>query len=176
MGEVCSFSGILKIIEIVLVFITIVLHRHGDNGRYIFFATSNEQLQYNSSNRGAINMENLGNGTLVTFLIITPVLLICYVLDGQYEIQKMFLEWIWNLVGACCFLGIGVKSAYVWTAAKGADTFTSWDDYARNYDAALTMAAFCIISGIVYFVDFVVAYLARKRIAREYDGAPVNDY
>ena len=49
MGEVCSFSGILKIIEIVLVFITIVLHRHGDNGRYIFFATASEQLQYVST-------------------------------------------------------------------------------------------------------------------------------
>ena len=49
-GEAFSFSGILKIIEIVLVFIAIVLHRHGDNGRYIFFATAKEQLYYVSKN------------------------------------------------------------------------------------------------------------------------------
>ena len=41
-----NFSGWLKIIEIILLFITIILHRYGDNGRYLFFATAMEQIQF----------------------------------------------------------------------------------------------------------------------------------
>ena len=41
-----NFSGWLKILEIILLFITILLHRYGDNGRYLFFATAMEQIQY----------------------------------------------------------------------------------------------------------------------------------
>ena len=51
----------------------------------------------------------------------------------------------------------------IWTAAKAGDDQAGTDDYARNYDAALTMAAFCILAGIVYFVDFVVAFAMRGR-------------
>lgn len=43
-GEAFSFSGILKIIEIVLGFITVIIHRYGDNGKLIFFGTSAIQL------------------------------------------------------------------------------------------------------------------------------------
>ena len=64
----------------------------------------------------------------------------------------------------------------VWTSAKAGDPNTSFDGYARNYDAALAMSAFCILSGLVYFVDFVVAFSARRRIAREYNNAPVTGY
>ena len=42
----------------------------------------------------ALDTENLGNGTVVTFLIIPPVILLSYVLDGRYEIQRAFLEWV----------------------------------------------------------------------------------
>ena len=41
-----NFSAWLKILEIILLFITILLHRYGDNGRYLFFATAMEQIQF----------------------------------------------------------------------------------------------------------------------------------
>lgn len=122
-GEAFSMSGILKILESVLVFVTLLIHRHGDNGKYIFFATARDRLKFvstifpdrwraatppellrldrvgfflrqNDPDRQAIDAENLGNGTLVTYAIISPVLLACYVLDGRYAIQSMFLEWV----------------------------------------------------------------------------------
>ena len=46
LGDAFHFSGILKIIEIVFLFITIIIHRYGDNGTYLFFATAGEQIQY----------------------------------------------------------------------------------------------------------------------------------
>jgi hypothetical protein len=43
-----------------------------------------------------MDLENLGNGSLVTFMIISGVLLLCYVLDGRFVIQSFFLEWVSN--------------------------------------------------------------------------------
>ena len=39
-----------------------------------------------------MDLENLGNGTLMTYAIISPILLLAYIIDGRYAIQRMFLE------------------------------------------------------------------------------------
>ena len=44
-GEICTGAGVMKLIEMVLVFTTIFVHRYGDKGRYVFFGTANQQLQ-----------------------------------------------------------------------------------------------------------------------------------
>jgi hypothetical protein len=41
-----------------------------------------------------MDLENFGNGALVAYLIITPVLLVCYVLDGRFAVQSLFLEYV----------------------------------------------------------------------------------
>ncbi len=62
----------------------------------------------------------------------------------------------------------------VWTAAKNGDDQANTDDYARNYSAALTMAAFCILAGMVYFVDFLVAFARKRNI--QYEQAYTDNY
>jgi hypothetical protein len=52
-----------------------------------------KQNYYDKGDSG-MDLENLGNGAVVTFLIVSPVLLICYVLDGRYAVQSLFLEWV----------------------------------------------------------------------------------
>jgi hypothetical protein len=64
----------------------------------------------------------------------------------------------------------------VWTAAKGNDDMAKTDDYARNYSAALAMNAFCIMAGLVYFVDFVVAFTRKRRIGESYEQAYTDGY
>ena len=54
LGDALSCAGILKIIEFLLLFVTIIIHRHGDNGRYLFFATAMEQIQYVSWNQNHV--------------------------------------------------------------------------------------------------------------------------
>ncbi len=39
-----------------------------------------------------LDVENLGNGALMTFAIITPVLLVGYLMDGIDYVQNLFLE------------------------------------------------------------------------------------
>ena len=63
------------------------------------------------------------------------------------------------------YTGAGVISAITWTNAKNADTDIG--DKARNYDAALTMSALCIIQGLIYFVDFIFAKQQRNRILED---------
>merc|ERR1711988_1833333 len=69
-GEIFgSFSGWLKLLELIFTFITLIIHRHGDYGNYLFFATTALKLGNTDPN---IDMENLGNSTLVTFTIMAP--------------------------------------------------------------------------------------------------------
>merc|ERR1712141_632438 len=150
-AEICSVSGILKVCEILFGFITVIIHRYGDYGKMLFFGTAAVQL---SPNDPGTDAENLGNGLLVS-----------YVIDGRYAIQGFFLEWLWNFVGFVLYTGTGVISAITWTNAKNMDD--DLGDKARNYDAALTMSAFCILQGLIYFVDFIFAKRARNRILED---------
>ena len=114
--------------------------------------------------------EILGNGAIVAYTVISSVLLISYVIDGRWEIQRFFLEWFWNFVGFVLFAGVGIVSAITWTAAQGDDSGNSTGEKARNYDAALTMSAFCILNSIVYFIDFIFAKRARNMYLAEEAG------
>ena len=67
----------------------VVMTRHGDNGNYLYFATTNLKLNYQDEN---IDVENLGNSTLVSFMVITLVLLVGYIIDGVEVIQDSILE------------------------------------------------------------------------------------
>ena len=51
-------------------------------------------FQNGDNHRLGINPENLGNGTIVGFTVISSVLLVAYVIDGRGEIMKFFLEWV----------------------------------------------------------------------------------
>ena len=73
-------------------------------------------------------------------------------------------------MGSIFLTAVGINSLIVWSAAKSADSLVTTgksQSYARNYDAALAMGALCVIAGILYFVDFLIALAARKRFRRE---------
>lgn len=109
----------------------------------------------------------MGNGVLVAYLIISSVLLTAYVIDGRAQVQLFFLEPLWNFVGAFLYTGAGIVAAITWTNAKNTETGSISGDKARNYDAALTMAALCIINGLLYFIDFIFAKATRNRLIRD---------
>jgi hypothetical protein len=170
-SELLSLPGFLKITEIVLLLVAVIIHRHGNNGGYIFFGSTEYQLQTGMGNNGAgeLEAENLGNGALVSFLIISSVLLISYVLDGRAAVQRLFIEWFWNLLGFCMLVGAGCRAIVTWhDFGNSPDTSANLTGiFSKNSDAALTMAAFCILAGLVYLVDFFVAYSQRKRLKQE---------
>ena len=109
----------------------------------------------------------MGNGAVVAYLVIPSVLLTSYIIDGRWEVQRFFLEWFWNFIGFLLFLGTGIVSAITWTAAQSDDSGNSTGEKAINYEAALTMSAFCILNSIVYFIDFIFAKRARNMYLAE---------
>ena len=80
------------------------------------------------------------------------------------DFEKSFFQ-VWNFLGFLLYGGAGVISAITWTKAKAEDDQTG--DIARNYDAALTMSALCIINSLIYFVDFIFAKRARNRFLKD---------
>ena len=72
--------------------------------------------------------------------------------------------------GICTFHRGWNSSAITWTAAQSDDSGSSTGEKARNYDAALTMSAFCILNSIVYFIDFIFAKRARNMYLAEEAG------
>ena len=93
-----------------------MVHRYGNSGNYVFFGTSMDEMAvvrstflYNNVSRSlklkiisifqgddGMDAENLGNGVLVSFAIISPILLISYMLDGRWAVQSLYLEWVIN--------------------------------------------------------------------------------
>ncbi|XP_023325305.1 uncharacterized protein LOC111699014 [Eurytemora carolleeae] len=166
-NDLCSVSGILKLLQSVLIFITLLVHRHGDNGYYLFFATTGLKLGNKDPN---IDYENLGNSTLVSFMIINLVLILGYVLDGPEAIHASLLEPVWNLLGACMFVASGAVTIITWQNEKMVDTSAGMTEteFYRNVTAALAMAGLCITVGALYLVDFIFGWVTRSRETDEY--------
>ena len=57
-----------------------------------------------------------------------------------------------------------------WTVAQSDDSGNGSGEKAQNYDAALTMSAFCISNSIVYFLNFIFAKRARNMYLAEEAG------
>merc|ERR1711963_827622 len=168
-GEIFgSFSGWLKLLELIFSFLTLIIHRHGDYGNYLFFATTGLKLSNNDPN---IDMENLGNSTLVSFTLISCILIIAYVIDGREYIQGSILEPVWNLIGTFMFMASGVCAIITWNSEErikrsGASSLSE-TEYNRNVDTGLAMGSMCIIISLVYAVDTLWSYIVRNRILRD---------
>ena len=78
--------------------------RHGDHGNYLFFATTGLKLANTDTN---VDFENLGNSTLVTYIVISSVLILGYVIDGREYIQESILE-VLKPAAMSCFLNIKI--------------------------------------------------------------------
>ena len=79
--------------------------RHGDHGNYLFFATTGLKLSNTDTN---VDFENLGNSTLVSYIIISSVLILGYVIDGREYIQESILEVMKPIAMSSCFLYIKI--------------------------------------------------------------------
>ncbi|XP_045112837.1 protein snakeskin-like [Portunus trituberculatus] len=135
--------GILKLVEIATVVVAFGIFR-GSDAR---FALSRSQ-------NFATDADFFGCGVLVTALIITPLLLTCYIM-GRYEIQKTIFEIVFNFLMFVFMLSAG---------SVAVDSFKNVDVIGSNMEnTSLAMGSFCIIASFAYLVDTVFAvHLYRK--------------
>jgi len=168
-SDLCSVPGILKLIQSLLIFIALMLHRHGDNGNYLFLSTTALKLGNTDPN---IDAENLGNSTLVTFMVVNLVLILGYILDGRYEVHNSLLEPSLNALAFCMFIGTGAVTILTWQGEEMVDTSAGLTEteFSRNVTAALALAGICIITGGLYLVDTVYYCFTRNKDDEQYEN------
>ncbi|XP_071549433.1 protein snakeskin-like [Panulirus ornatus] len=132
-------SGVLKLLEILSVIVAFGLFR----GSEAIFKSPTSDADY------------FGCGVLVTALIITPLLLICYLM-GRIEIQKTIFEMVFNLLVSVFLLAVG---------CVGIDTWNVDVIYDKHNikGKSLAMASFCIIAFLFYLADTVFAVINYRK-------------
>ncbi|XP_042894129.1 uncharacterized protein LOC122267971 [Penaeus japonicus] len=88
-------------------------------------------------------------GVLVTGLIVTPLLLVCYLM-GRTEIQQSILELSLNLLLFVFLFSAGVVGAAFW------DKRISFSKSTKQKSVALT--SFCFLASFAYLADSVFAF------------------
>ena len=74
---------------------------------------------------------------------------------------------VWNLVGFFLYGGAGVIALITWSNANNDPTSIVDVDKGKNFDAALTMGALCVLNSLWYLIDTIVAHQARKRFLQD---------
>ncbi|XP_068245739.1 protein snakeskin-like [Palaemon carinicauda] len=123
-------QGILKIVEIVLVIISFGIFRGAE------------------VNVGSLDGQYFAVGVLVTALIITPLLLVSYLM-GIMEIQKSILEVALNFLLFLFLLSVGSFAINTWGKIPSM----------KQKSDAMAMGSFCILASIAYLADFILSAL-----------------
>jgi len=161
--ECCSLGGLLKLLELFSVFTAMMLHRVGNTGLQgsgwqdqgggeVFFGAADmvldrEDVRYPME----ADAEIVGTGATTAFLIITPMILIAYVVEGRKAIQAMKLDAMFCLVGAGTLIAAGGMTCFAWNNMVSTAT-NSVNPY--NFQSGGALGVVTILSGIIYLVDF----------------------
>eukprot|EP00088_Acartia_fossae_P039424 TRINITY_DN41042_c0_g1_i1.p1 TRINITY_DN41042_c0_g1~~TRINITY_DN41042_c0_g1_i1.p1 ORF type:complete len:158 (-),score=33.62 TRINITY_DN41042_c0_g1_i1:175-621(-) len=120
-------TGILKILEIILVLICLMLARFGHDSRGVPFGWQDNDF--------------LGKGTVVGYAIIVPAVLITYLIGSNLSILELFI----NLVGGILFIAVGAVTIQFYNNTRSKDS------------TGMALGVLAIITGIVFLIDFIFA-------------------
>merc|ERR1711915_613014 len=123
-----SPTGILKILEIVLVLVILMICRFGNDGHRKTWGSDDDDF--------------LGQGTTVGYAIIVPAVLLTYLLGANLSILELFI----NFVGGILFIIIG---------ALAISYYQNHHYSARA--TGISMGVLAIITGVVFFIDLFFA-------------------
>eukprot|EP00092_Neocalanus_flemingeri_P027514 GFUD01029848.1.p1 GENE.GFUD01029848.1~~GFUD01029848.1.p1 ORF type:complete len:162 (+),score=31.10 GFUD01029848.1:37-486(+) len=121
-------TGILKILEIVLVLIVLMICRFGNDGHRKTWGSDDDDF--------------LGQGTTVGYAIIVPAVLLTYLLGANLSILELFI----NFVGGVLFIAVGALAISYYQHYR-------YDGRATG----IAMGVLAIITGIVFLIDFIFA-------------------
>ena len=76
-------------------------------------------------------------------------------------------QW-WNFIEACCYLGLGIKTIWAWEGFNQTEsTLASGTASDNAIQCALAMGSLCVINGLVFLFDTIIAYQTKKNLNRE---------
>ncbi|KAG8226838.1 hypothetical protein J437_LFUL007082 [Ladona fulva] len=147
---------ILKFFQIAMLIATILVARLGKAGQPLSF------------HKTSVDADALGRGVTIAYLIISPVLLIGYVL-GEIGNQRRKMEFIFNAVGAFLLILSGSIAIDFWRTVGLAPIFVEpslWERFRAEYtssahnekNAGLCLGCLSILTGFLYLADAVFGY------------------
>ncbi|CAB4056053.1 unnamed protein product [Lepeophtheirus salmonis] len=142
-GDCFTLSGFLKIMSSACIFICLMLHRIGNRGNQIFFGANDMELNYNDVIFKEADAEILGQGTTMAYTIITPMLLIAYVVEGRRMVQSSSLDGLLTLVGAVLLIASGGIACFNWNSNSNMNNMNIGR---RDYEAAGSLGVMTILN------------------------------
>ena len=94
--------------------------------------------------------EILGTGAVTTFMIVTPMILLAYVLEGRKAIQAMKLDAIFCFVAAGTLISAGGMACFAWKNYLVTDMNVG----RYNYEVGGALGVVTALTGVLYLVDF----------------------
>ncbi|XP_067009784.2 protein snakeskin [Anabrus simplex] len=147
---------ILKFLEIALLITTTLVARLGRSGHPISF------------HKQSVDADILGHGVCLAYLIISPVLLLGYLL-GEIGNEKRKMEFLFNCLGALLLLISGAIAVDFWRSV-GLVPITAevrhWDRIRQELfslvesekSAGLSLGCLSLLSAFLYLIDAFFGY------------------
>jgi hypothetical protein len=57
--------------------------------------------------------EILGSGTLMCFILVTPMILLAYAVEGRKNVQATSLDALFSFAGACTLIAVGGNPTFI---------------------------------------------------------------
>ena len=74
----------------------------------VYFGAADTHLDVDEPiNPMELDIEILGNGTLMCFMIVTPMILLAYAVEGRKTIQATSLDALFSFAGAALLIAVG---------------------------------------------------------------------
>ena len=74
----------------------------------VYFGAADTHLDVDEPiNPMELDIEILGNGTLMCFMIVTPMILLAYAVEGRKTIQATCLDALFSFAGAALLIAVG---------------------------------------------------------------------
>ncbi|XP_077286246.1 protein snakeskin-like [Arctopsyche grandis] len=141
-------SIILKICKLVLNLITLILYRVGFKGNLLGIGGT-----WNLNDDKSADAEIVASGVFVGYFIYTTIQIISDCFRPE-DSKRQLTDVLMSFVGIFMWFAVGGAAIHYWSGYGTEDLH--WQNYAER-KVGLALGSLCIVNGLVYFVDTVLA-------------------
>jgi len=143
-------SIFIKVFKLVVNIIVLILYRTGYGGDFLGVGGT-----WNLNEEKNADAEIVASGVFVGFMIYTSVQLITFCF-GTTAHKRELSDTIMNFVGAFMWVAVGGTALHYWNGYLADHDFLH---VASERQVGLALGSLCVISGALYVVDCVLAFV-----------------
>eukprot|EP00088_Acartia_fossae_P013957 TRINITY_DN17402_c0_g1_i1.p1 TRINITY_DN17402_c0_g1~~TRINITY_DN17402_c0_g1_i1.p1 ORF type:complete len:171 (+),score=24.81 TRINITY_DN17402_c0_g1_i1:30-542(+) len=165
MSALCEVSSLFKVLESFGVFVAVVLHRIGNQGSQVWFGTTDFEMNYKNT-PNETDAEIIGSGILACMGIVTPSILLSYLIEGRDRVQVTVLDCAFNFIAGALLMTAGGMCCYTYNsvfALSGPPTIANLNISRNSQQVAAAMGVMCLSMSLVYIADFFWCLVQRAR-------------